>query len=404
MSLTDHQFPIIASVNDIPSILGDAKHPNGALMSKKYNDLITELVAMFTALPTSTDELTEGATNKYYADTLARLAISVLGNGSYNSSTGEITIDSPTATIDHISKTNTVGLVDTYTVWEDAGETTSLGTFDVTNGNSLGDANLLVLVTQASNPSLEAGKIKIYNQNNEFFLLTEQGHKEKIITQLDTPVSTTNPYAINLVFALDGNEGHHDGINTYPDKVATGHTITELGSPNSTQGFFFTGTGSYFLDGDEGIRVDQGTAWNFGLNSFTFEVIFWGSFQEDRSCVIFTLAPTGNYTGSINLWLDRFGGVELGLNGNFYNIPVNTINQWCHVAFCGDGTDIKVFINGKLSHTESQFSINLSDGYASIGCMPDRTYGLRGFLDLFAVSNISRYIGDFTFDLRDILI
>jgi hypothetical protein len=36
--------------------------------------------------------------------------------------------------VDHVSLTSTSGLVDTYTVWGDVGETINLGTFDVTNG------------------------------------------------------------------------------------------------------------------------------------------------------------------------------------------------------------------------------------------------------------------------------
>jgi len=50
----------------------------------------------------STSDLSEG-TRLYYTDTRARAAISVTGAGSYNSTTGVITIGSPSITVDTIS-------------------------------------------------------------------------------------------------------------------------------------------------------------------------------------------------------------------------------------------------------------------------------------------------------------
>jgi hypothetical protein len=82
----------------------------------------------------TTDNLTEGTTNKYYADSLARQAITITGNGTYNSSTGVINISNATISVDHTSLTNTVGNIDTYTLWGDLAETITVGTFTVTNG------------------------------------------------------------------------------------------------------------------------------------------------------------------------------------------------------------------------------------------------------------------------------
>lgn len=44
-------------------------------------------------VPLNTDSIAEGNTNKYYTDIRARSALSVTGNGSYNSTTGAITIN-----------------------------------------------------------------------------------------------------------------------------------------------------------------------------------------------------------------------------------------------------------------------------------------------------------------------
>jgi hypothetical protein len=103
-------------------------------LATKTTDNLTEGTTNKYFSGKTTDDLTEGATNKYFADALARLAISVTGNGSYNNATGVINISNATISVDHISLTNTVGNVDTYTVWGDLAETITVGTFTVTNG------------------------------------------------------------------------------------------------------------------------------------------------------------------------------------------------------------------------------------------------------------------------------
>ena len=140
-----------------------ANHPNGSFLTNRYNALIDELITELANIDLSTkttDDLSEGATNKYYSDSAVnallttkttddiaegnnnlyvtndrvRGAISVTGNGSYDAISGVINISNASIAIDHISLTNTTANVDTYTIWGDAGETITIGTFVVTNG------------------------------------------------------------------------------------------------------------------------------------------------------------------------------------------------------------------------------------------------------------------------------
>lgn len=196
MALADRKMPIVTGINDIPSTTGDPSHPNGSLMCSKFNALIdnelTDLENSLTSIPSTTDDLSEGTTNKYfssslvrtsisatvgtsgitydnttgvfdfsnitsgisdlngfdtddliegttnkyYTDAKVRLAISVTGNGSYNNETGVITISNADQAVDHISLTNTNGLIKTYTLWGDSGETLNLGTFTVSDGQN----------------------------------------------------------------------------------------------------------------------------------------------------------------------------------------------------------------------------------------------------------------------------
>lgn len=234
MALTDRKMPIITDVNDTPSVEGDPSHPNGSLMCSQFNALIdNELTTIQTAVGTiptttddlpegttnkyysttsvntdfdtrlatkTTDDLTEGATNKYFADSLARTAISatvgtsgitydnttgvfdfsnvqagisdlnsfttddlsegtnnkyfsdalargaitVTGNGTYDNTTGIITVNSG---VDHVSFVNNGNGTHTMTVWGDAGETVNLGS-TLLNDGATGDSVATQLITQ----------------------------------------------------------------------------------------------------------------------------------------------------------------------------------------------------------------------------------------------------------------
>lgn len=160
MALSDRKIPIITGRNDVPTTSEtEENHPNGSFLISKYNALIdNELTSLQTTvnnldIPSSSDDLTEGTTNKYfsgkttdnlpegttnkyYSDNRTRLAISVTGNGSYNNVTGVINISNANQSVDHISLTNTSGLVKTYTLWADSSETINLGSFFVTDGQN----------------------------------------------------------------------------------------------------------------------------------------------------------------------------------------------------------------------------------------------------------------------------
>ena len=128
MALTDRKIPIIPTTsdrvgNDIPSVEGQANHPNASLLCKNYNDLIdNELTALNTAIATIPTTAT------------IRSSITVQGNATYDNETGVITVSNADFAVDHISLTNTNGRFKTYTIWADSAETVQLGQFTVTDG------------------------------------------------------------------------------------------------------------------------------------------------------------------------------------------------------------------------------------------------------------------------------
>jgi len=133
MSLLDRKIPIINGVNNNPSSIGQAKHPNASLLCEQYNLLIDEIPATI------------------------RQAISITGNATYDSETGVITVSNADFSVDHISLTNTNGRFKTYTIWADSGETIQLGQFTVadgtngTNGTNGQDGRNIEKVTAADN-------------------------------------------------------------------------------------------------------------------------------------------------------------------------------------------------------------------------------------------------------------
>ena len=180
MPFDSYLFPIITGVNDAQSTESDPYHPDAGLFSFQYNGLIVALNVLELTIPTSTSGLSEG-TNLYFTEARSRNSISVVGNGSYDSSTGVITISNANLSVDNSSLTNTVGLVDTYTLWADAGQTIAIGQFTVTNGDSAGDANQVRLIEQPSPPASIADRIQIFASNeNELRFVDENGSNKLI--------------------------------------------------------------------------------------------------------------------------------------------------------------------------------------------------------------------------------
>lgn len=88
--LQARKIPVLTGINDIPSSLGQANHPNDSLLCKNYNDLIDDLESALSAIESdnklNSDGYIEG--NYYWVDNV---------NGN-NTNDG---INNPFATLDH---------------------------------------------------------------------------------------------------------------------------------------------------------------------------------------------------------------------------------------------------------------------------------------------------------------
>lgn len=239
MALSDRKIPIIVGRNDVPTTSeSEENHPNGSFLISNYNALIdNELTSIQTTLnnldiPSTTDNLTEGTTNKYYSDNRTRLAISVTGNGSYDNATGVINISNANQSVDHISLTNTSGLVKTYTIWGDSGETSNLGTFTVTDGeNGINGIN---------------GIDGVDGRGIDHLTSVDNGNGTKTITFWGDLAETINLGSVILASGVDGQDGV-DG---------KGITNTSYNASNGTVTFTFSDA-TTFITGD--LRGANGT-------------------------------------------------------------------------------------------------------------------------------------------------
>ena len=91
----------------------------------------------------TTDDLTQGSTNKYFSNTLARSAISVSGDLAYNSTTGVISYTTPTNLSDFSNDTNFITLTDISAT----GDVTYNNTTGVISFTERTDAEVLGLIS-----------------------------------------------------------------------------------------------------------------------------------------------------------------------------------------------------------------------------------------------------------------
>ena len=144
-------------------------------------------------------------------------------------------------------------------------------------------------------------------------------------------------------------------------------------------------------------------------NGFTIEArVNFKSFRSPRSNIVDKYSGSGtgreyrlavNPDGRLRMWYTTDGT----RNGAVTLVSANPLplNQWAHVAATYDGTQMKVFIDGRLEGTR-----DLAKGPAGFGnqnvaiggnnCCSGYNEVPNALLDEIRVSDIARYTGDFS--------
>jgi hypothetical protein len=203
----------------------------------------------------TTTNLTEGG-NLYYTDTRSRNAISVTGSGSYNSSTGVITV--------------TGGVTSVNTKVGDV----TLNTTDVSEGS-----NLYYTDTRARTAISVTGNLN-YNSSTGVISYTEPGRGINDLTDVDTTTipptngqvlawsSAESTWKPNTISGSGGNSGGdllNISITTYDYDATAGQTIFSGADSNGV--LLLMNPGNYIQVYKNGslLRIDNNWTYNIGV-------------------------------------------------------------------------------------------------------------------------------------------
>lgn len=143
---TTNQYFTQARARNAISAAGDITYnpTTGVISFSAAAAPVTSVAGKTGAVTLSTTDVSEG-TSLYFTDARARAAISVTGNGSYNSATGVITINTPTASVTSVAgKTGAVSLTTSDIVGLDSALS---GKFSASGGTLGGSLNVSGSIT-----------------------------------------------------------------------------------------------------------------------------------------------------------------------------------------------------------------------------------------------------------------
>jgi len=190
------------------------------------------------------------------------------------------------------------------------------------------------------------------------------------------------------------------------------HTITAEGSAANTRAQQKIGDSSIVFDGTgDYLTVPAGSDFAFGTGDFTVEgwVRFNNTGEGDYYQGIFgnVTGTGGGYAGN---WGARMDPDSTNLIAWYYGANTSdkydftwepSENQWYHVAFSREGTDLKCFIDGtQIGSTETDSTSYVSTVDTCVGSYVDASDAngnLNGYMDEVRISKgIARYTANFT--------
>ena len=210
--------------------------------------------------------------------------------------------------------------------------------------------------------------------------------------------------------------------NTTNTRVSN-HTVTANGDAHIIGPKVGSSAISFDGDGDY-LSIPDSADWNFGTGSFTIEgwvnhggqdtVLYFDYTDYDagnEDLIIFHINAAGEPK------YDDANGGSGGAYGNFGQLPLNT---WAHLAFVKIGTGLKCYIDG-VAQLVKAGSSGTTDSYTLTmpASLPNHTSGLwigrwgwngtdtgtgrytLGYMDEIRVSNVARYVANFTPDTTE---
>ncbi len=177
---------------------------------------------------------------------------------------------------------------------------------------------------------------------------------------------------------------HMTGVNgetSFVDKSPTPKTMVTMGNAQVDTSVSKFGGGSMKLDGSgDYLKTADSNAWSMGNQPFTVE--FWIRFNTlTGSQRITGQCETNGSTASISFQIQKGSTNKIAINGGgtlptIIGTTTVTTGVWYHIAATGDGSTLRLFLNGVL------------EGSAAYTTMFDSAYEL-------AIGRLGQYNGDY---------
>jgi hypothetical protein len=180
---------------------------------------------------------------------------------------------------------------------------------------------------------------------------------------------------------------------------ARGHAVTASGNAaiSATQAKF--GGKSLYLDGSgDYLTVATGSELqNFNSDPFTIEGFFYCT--ENTTSTYQIIMSTGTGTGNWRIVLlpstklfEFYDGAAFGTTGSW------SANTWHHFAVCGDGTNVRQFIDGVQIRSDANTNVTATNSNITLGVHPGGSSNyFTGYLDdITIIKNFAKYTAAFT--------
>ncbi len=180
-------------------------------------------------------------------------------------------------------------------------------------------------------------------------------------------------------------------------RTSSAKTLTASGTITSdSNDYQFYGSSASF--GSSAYYSTSDSAFNFGTADFTIE-FFVKQPSSDDGTLISTSTSSAATTTLNSRYYGSNGTIDVYTSGSYEYISItgNPVGQWVHVALCRSGGDtMKVFVNGTLKATNTNWSMNLANSgnfYINTGRDGQSS---RHWQDLRVYKGLAKYSSSFT--------
>jgi hypothetical protein len=198
-----------------------------------------------------------------------------------------------------------------------------------------------------------------------------------------------------LLLHADGTDGSTLILNEAPAENVDGNATPNGSACTKTAVKKFGTASAYFNGSTDYITVPIGGF--FGNRNFTVDC--WINFPSTSAYAPIYESRDGDNYG-LMLGLNAGGGADKRLyvryaGTNYSGDTVLLVNTWYHVALVGEGTMLKVYLNGVLEISQT-ISYNLPTARIIIGRANDSSLWYKGYIDEIRVSYGARWTSNFT--------